>query len=500
MYSEKEYQIKIRKLEREIERLNKKKKLDKESLSELRLSVKRLKQRVKELKQSRDNWKNKQKDKQQENKLLKAKIANSEKVARHPYGVSLMRLCVLLRVIGGCSYRGVIRVLKVLVLCKLLTLTKLPCANTVQNWTSKLGLKGLQQAVKEPISQEVTLIVDECIRKGKEKQLIVLLAPFEKVKEGALSFQDVQLVYMEGSESWKGQQIKQTLSFLLDSPDLEIKNVLSDQGGNLVNFSKLIEQIHIPDIAHGVATCLKKTFLKDPDYKSFISLIGTYIQKGVNQDLSYLCPPKLGKKARFMNQEDIVSWAKTLTERISKLDEKSNAFFAQLPQYTTMIHHLSSCIDLGKRIQVPLKKQGASKETLVAAKQVIGEGKRQGDYAKIFVTYLEEYLFTYEKFINQHTVTNIHVSSDIIESLFGKYKSIANHSALTGLTKLNLELVTYCMNTSKLVTLIPIALEDIYMSDLENWVIEHSSENQLIKRRKFFEKTTIKTEKKSVLN
>ena len=85
MYSEKEYQIKIRKLEREIERLNKKKKLDKESLSELRLSVKRLKQRVKELKQSRDNWKNKQKDKQQENKLLKAKIANSEKVARHPY-------------------------------------------------------------------------------------------------------------------------------------------------------------------------------------------------------------------------------------------------------------------------------------------------------------------------------------------------------------------------------------------------------------------------------
>lgn len=500
MYSEKEYQVKIRKLEREIQKLKEKKTLDKESLSKLRLLNKRLKQRVKELKQSRESWKIKHQVKHQTINGLKAKIAYWDKVPRHHYGQSLISLCVLLRVIGGCSYRGVIRVLKVLILCKLIDYSKLPCANTIQNWTSKVGLKGLQKAVNEPISQEVTLIIDECIRKGKEKQLIGLLAPFEKEKAGALTFQDVQLVYMEGSESWKGQEIKESLSFLADSPKLDIKNVLSDQGNNLINFSKLTEQPHIPDIAHGVATCLKKTFLQDPDYKSFISLIGTYIRKGVNQDLSYLCPPRLGKKARFMNQEDIVDWAKTLTDRINRLDEKSKLFFAQLPQYSLMIQYLSSCLDLGNRIQVSLKKQGASKKTLAAAKKVIAAGKKQGEYAETFVTYLDEYINIYDEFLSQHDVASIHVSSDIIESLFGKYKNIANHSALTGLTKLNLELVTYCMDTNELFMIIPMALEDIYMSDLEEWVMKHSSENQLIKRRNFFKKNKKKTELNPVLN
>jgi len=39
-------------------------------------------------------------------------------------------------------------------------------------------------------------------------------------------------------------------------------------------------------------------------------------------------------------------------------------------------------------------------------------------------------------------------------------------------------------------------IEDIYMTDLEEWVIKHSSENQLIKRREFFKKST----KKKVIN
>lgn len=500
MHSEKEYKAKIKKLEREIKKLKEKAALSKTTLSEARLLNKRLRQRVKELKASREAWKAKLKDKQQVIKRLTTNLLHAEKVARHPYGKSFMRLCVLLRVKGGCSYRGIVRVLKVLILCNLLGEMKLPCANTIQNWTAKAGLNGLQEAVNKPISQEVTLVIDECIRKGKEKQLIALLVPFEKEKASALSFQDVQVVHMEGSTSWKGQQIKKSLSFLTDCPKLEVKNILSDQGNNLVNFSSLINRPHIPDIAHGVATCLKKTFLKDPDYKAFISLVGTYTQKGVNQDLSYLCPPKLGKKARFMNQEDLVDWAKTLTERISNLDEKASAFFEQLPEYSSMIQHLSACLDLGRRIAVPLKQEGASKETLAAAEKVIAVGKKQGNYAEVFVTYLDEYLTIYDNFISEHNVTNLHVSSDILESIFGKYKYIANHSALTGLTKLNLELVTYCMDDKELFTMIPRAIEDIYMTDLDEWVIKHSSENQLVKRREFFKKSTKEDTVNSVLS
>lgn len=500
MYSEKEYQVKIRQLGRKVEKLEEKRSVDKETLSQVRLLNKRLRQRELELKEGRNNWKGKYKHNQQTIKKLKVALTKDEKVTRHHYGRSLISLCVLLRVKGGCSYRGVVRVLKVLLLCNLIEQHKLPCANTVQNWTSKVGLNTLQGAVNEPISEQVTLIVDECIRKGKEKQLIVLLAPFEKEKEESLTFQDVQVVHMEGAKSWKGKEIEKTLSFLKTSQKVIVKNVLSDEGKNLINFSNLSQLSHIPDIAHGVATCLKKTFLKDADYQSFMKLVATYIYKGVNQDFSYLCPPKLGKKARFMNQTAIVDWAEILTHRISQLDKKSLAFFEQLPQHSSMIKHLSACLDIGQRIQVPLKKQGANKKTLATAKQMIEVGKKQEGYVKTFVSYLDKYINLYDEFIDQHDVRNIHVSSDIIESLFGKYKSIANHSALTGLTKLNLELVIYCIDTNELLTTIPTAIERIFMTDLEQWVNDHSSDNQLIKRRNFFKKEPVKAEVSTFLN
>ncbi len=82
----------------------------------------------------------------------------------------------------------------------------------------------------------------------------------------------------------------------------------------------------------------------------------------------------------------------------------------------------------------------------------------------------------------------IHASSEIIESFFGKYKSKAHQHALTGITKLNLELPLYSMTYKELNRKIPLALEEISMTDLDQWAKDQSAENQLLKRLKFFKK------------
>jgi len=75
--------------------------------------------------------------------------------------------------------------------------------------------------------------------------------------------------------------------------------------------------------------------------------------------------------------------------------------------------------------------------------------------------------------------------------MFGKYKSKAHNHSLTGLTKLNLELPLYCMKNEELVQLIPLALENISMHHLEEWVEKYSSDNQLVKRIRFFKKKSL---------
>ena len=62
---------------------------------------------------------------------------------------------------------------------------------------------------------------------------------------------------------------------------------------------------------------------------------------------------------------------------------------------------------------------------------------------------------------------SIHVSSEIIESMFGKYKSKANNYALTGLTSLNLELPIYGTSIEKTPQQMTEALEAVFYCRFE---------------------------------
>ena len=82
------------------------------------------------------------------------------------------------------------------------------------------------------------------------------------MKNTALSFQDVEVVYMKGAVSWTGEKIKQVLEELQRSHGLEIKSIVSDEDSKLFKACRSAGIVHVPDIGHAVATCLRKVFEK----------------------------------------------------------------------------------------------------------------------------------------------------------------------------------------------------------------------------------------------
>jgi len=339
-----ELKAKVRKLERIKKQLEETLSTTKTLNKELRKKRNYLTKRIKVLEKSRDGWKEKHKYKQQNIKLLKEKIKRQDKAKWHHYPSMLVTLCIFLRTKCNCSYQSVVKILKILNVYFHLHLTRIPCANTVQNWVSKVGLFQLEDVCKQLAGQQVSIIIDESIRLGQEKLLLVLVCPFLKQSEEALSFTDVKVVYMRGSKSWKGVEIEKVVRENLQNQGLNVVNVLSDQGNNLVNATKLLGLDHVPDIGHALATCLRQTFEKEPDYKVVIKLFTSYLLKGVNQDLSYLIPPRLGKKARFMNLSKLVHWSELMLNNWEKLNEKEKDFFAELPEHKEMIEILGTCI------------------------------------------------------------------------------------------------------------------------------------------------------------
>ena len=487
MHSNKEYEAKIRQLNKKIKKLEDRLSDCRKKNTALRKRIKYLRRRIRELIASRDKWKEKNKDKSQKIKGLKDKEKRrEEKAGRHQYPIWLVSLCVLLRIRGNCSYASVVKVLKILNVYLHLNLNRIPCANTVQNWVSKMGLNQLENAACDWQGEEVSIITDECIRLGQEKLLVVLICPFNKQGKEALGFSDVKVGYMKGAVSWKGTDISKEIEEHILNQGMKVINILSDEGSNLTKAAELLQLSHVPDIGHAIATCLRQTFEKDPDYQLFIKRVAACLSKGVNQELSYLIPPKLGKKARFMNQGRTVDWSEIILNNWEKLNEKERSFFGQIKDCQPIIQVLGNCIKIAKIVGSIFKKKGLSTETLLEVRQELEKFKESKGLVEVFLSKIESYLCEYELFISKYPNGYcIHVSSDIIESMFGKYKNKANNYALTGLTKLNLELPLYCMEDEEIILQTKLALEGVFMTDLGEWVKNQSPDSQLIRRLRF---------------
>ena len=187
-----------------------------------------------------------------------------------------------------------------------------------------------------------------------------------------------------------------------------------------------------------------------------------------------------------MNQSKVIRWAELMLVNWKKLTEKEQFFFGQLPTHKKMIHTLGTCITIAKTIGLILKNEGLSNKTLGDISKELEKFNTAKGLIHTFLTKMKEYLTKYKDFLSKHPSSScVHISTDIIESLFGKYKNKANNYALTGLTKLNLELTLYCLNANGMADLTQVALESVSMSHLDKWTDDHSADNQLVKKLRF---------------
>lgn len=489
-------------------------------------SLKYQKKRVKQLEKSRDTWKTKTASKSKRIKVLNKRLKSTSKIKRHHYSLFIVTISILLRIVGGCSYRSIPKILGILNGLGILDLMKLPCANTVQNWVSKLGHYSLEASSSLLKSKEFCLILDESMNQGNERSMLMLLAPLHPIKEQSLAYQQVKVCHLSGQSSWTGDKIKSKVKELMEQEDLDIKMLLSDEDSKLLKAARLLELPHLPDINHAIASCLRRTFEKNESYKNLVKQVSSYQRKLVNQEISYLRPPKQRVKARFMNQKGFVRWAELILKNFDKLKEDEQRFFLELPEHQGILSILGKCIDLAERVLLILKTRGLSKSTIKDVEQILFQewffmmnfvplraplefnclvsinsqeetsipfriqtGGGQQDLFGQFLKELKKYIDRYKEFLETNKGV-FNVSTDIIESLFGKYKSIKASNPFVGISKIDLELPVYCLQIDQINELTKIALEATLVSNLDQFIKDNSSDNQLIKRKDFFKNGT----------
>ena len=458
-------------------------------------------QRKKELLLSREKTRARSAAKSVKIKILERKL----KPKRHHYTTLMVELSVMLRVFCGCSFRGISKILTLLKDYLCLEDLTIPSANTIQNWTSKLGLSSLKNLDKTYLEGDICVIIDECIQMGNSKMLMVLFAPaFEFVPVGTvpntlsktLNFSDVRVGYIGYDTSWTAKKIEKVLADTIKDTGLKIAYVVSDEASTLKCAAKLANVPYLADISHILGTCLRKTYNKNEAYKKLFTLINSYKLKGVNQDLTFLLPPKQRPKARFMNQKATITWANTLLSKYATFNEKEKEFFKDLFLHQSILKSLSKCLEVAEFVGLCYKEDGLCLASTAKVNDYLVNITIIDKQELLFINLLKEYVKNYEQQLTiicqksgleteKQGICRLNMCSDVIESMFGKYKNTASTNKLVSVPTTSLELPLCHMNITQLQEQIIPSIEETFVADICAWKEGHNVKNQAVRRAKF---------------
>jgi hypothetical protein len=440
-----------------------------------------LKRQIKDLKISREVSKSavkalKSKVKRLESELNKGGEKRAAIPKHHSYSTTIIMLCIWLRQQGNCSLRSCCKILQILSLCLGIELS-CPSSSSIQNWEKKLGYDRIHRQGKK--GEDWVIILDESISIGQQKVLLILGINLSNYKFGkSLSFSDIEVLFIGIKKSWTGEQIAIELE-RLTARGFCILHGCSDGGSNLCKGLSISEIIRIEDCTHVIGNLMKKRYDKDETFQRFSKRCGTFKCQVMSGASAYLMPPTQRVKGRFLNLRELADWGHKylllLENKNSKLSQGDKNKLAWLKDYKVLITDIHQQCSLMNSVFKVLKNKGLNQQTKQECDQIL-EKSKVADFLK---DGMEAYLT--KNCLDIQGQSSLICCSDIIESMFGKYKNQLAKSGTPLITDACLSLANFTENFS--IQEIKSAMENVKIVDLKNWRKENLPFSLIQQRR-----------------
>ena len=386
-------------------------------------------------------------------------------------------LTVLLFLQGLIPYRSVPRVLNIVYNHTALPAGWCPDSTSITNWVLSVGL-GLLNDV-HPIDDPWIAIIDHSIGKGTQKVFVVLRIRLSILLQlgKAPGLEDCECIGIVMGNKINGDIVAADLERVFEksgNPMCVVKDRDATLNcGTMRWCQKQNESICIvDDIGHVLATCLKAEFEKDEEYKQFCTLIGkgnTFMRQS---EIAYYCAPRIRTKARFQNLSEQAEWAQKILQKLKNEDITQENSVAQklhqaLPGFVELdnfIGRFLGTIKVGDSLMKVLKNKGLTHSTGQECYRLL---ETLPEHSKTRAG-LENWLDKHMKLLKHIGEIPLLVSSDPIESIFGKSKYILERSPQGDMNRSVLLIPTLCgkLSAEKIMRL----LTEVRHIDLKKWV------------------------------
>jgi hypothetical protein len=366
-------------------------------------------------------------------------------------------LCVYLLIRCGVSFRSVPRILQALVDFGILREFWIPKFTSVINWTLRLGGNLLRQV--GVIDDPWIAIMDTSIDIGIRKAVVILRVRLAALGErgSAIALQDCQVIFLKVVESCTGEVISKCLESAFNVAGRPVA-ILKDGGKDLEKGTSMYrEENHcknalwiIADLGHVIANALKSEFAKTVGFKRLLALVYGGAKRLRQTNAAIFLPPKLRTKGRFQGISRLAEWAIWILDLMAvqgQVQESSllaalRKGFPKLPRLRAFIEKFAITCKVMNELQDLLKNKGLIQETYRQSLLILSQLPEHSHTRQTAQKWLDRTLGIQCRLaISQ---TPLLVSSDAIESLMGRLKSILGRSPTGELNRMTLILPALC--------------------------------------------------------
>jgi hypothetical protein len=365
----------------------------------------------------------------------------------------------------------------------------------------RLGLDRMRNAANEDGGVWLT---DHSNQIGKEKVLAIMRVRAWQ-PGAALRLEDLDILMAKPGESWKREDVAD--AYQATAKRCGVPRAVEMDGA--VELREPVATLGNPrqrplplrDPKHFLGNRLEALLKKDPHWEAFTKQLGPTRSAVQQTELAHFVPPGFKAKARFMNLQPTLHWASTTLWHLTHPDSQSRRGIAPermreklgwLEAFAPHIEQWQECQAVISETLTFLNTEGIFRGVADRLRERVS-GLARGAMAK-------ELVDRTVKFLDEHTTNlkdgeRLPMSTEIVESAFGKYKQLEKQQSKGGFTHLLLTFpVLLRATTPEEVTA---SFARVRVTDVKQWVKENMPQTLTAKRQLVFREANPKTKRKN---
>ena len=284
------------------------------------------------------------------------------------------------------------------------------------------------------------MILDESVQIGREKLLLLLAVPYERalsVTGKGLTHDEVEVIGLKVARSWTGDAISEFINQRLAAlPEMELAYAISDGGSNILRALRLCGIDRVADCTHVMMNLIAKQFEGNSELSKLNCQHSQLRSRWLMTDKSCLVTNTIRYKDRILKLFRLVTWVERIDDYWIILSDEVRQqlhFIAPAREAISQLSEVKYLFECAARL---LKIHGLSQHTQLAFWLQVRQYRETlshplSEPAEAFV----KGIFTYfEQGISQACGSSRRLlcCSDVIESIFGRYKNKGGVAAISG--------------------------------------------------------------------